>query len=116
MGAVDRVAGVALAFAQGLATADAVFAHSTCVAEPGDGDPVADGDLGNAGPDLLEDADALVPWDERQCGLDRPVAASGVDVGVTQAAGLDPHEHLTVPRLGHGPLNDLQWTVEARHD
>jgi hypothetical protein len=83
------------------------------VPEPWDGDPVADGVLGDARRGLFDNADALVAGDERRGGLDRPVAAGGVDVGVAQAAGLDPDPDLTGARLGDRHVPDFQRLVET---
>jgi hypothetical protein len=46
------------------------------------------------GADLLDDPDALMAGNEWGGGLDWPVAAGGVDVGVAEPAGFDLHEHL----------------------
>ena len=64
--AVDGVAGVLLLLAQGLPAADAVVAVTAGVAEPWQGDAVADGAGGDARADGLDDADALVTRDERR--------------------------------------------------
>jgi hypothetical protein len=84
--AVERVAGVELCLAERLAARVAVPAVSAGETEPRDGDPVALTDLlAGAGPERLDDPDALVARDQRQVGLDRPVAVRGVDVGVAEA-------------------------------
>jgi hypothetical protein len=78
--------------------------------EPRDGDPVAHADLlAGAGSERLDDPHALVARDQRQGGLDRPVAVRGVDVGVAEAAGLDPDEHLAIARLGPGDV--VKWSA-----
>ena len=46
-------------------------------------------------------------------GCDRPVAARGVDIGVTQPAGLHPDQDLTPPGLGDGQVADLHGGVEV---
>ena len=58
---------------------------AACVAEPGHRDAVAERDLGHPRAELDDDSDTLVTGDERRRGLDRPVAVSGVDVGMAQA-------------------------------
>jgi hypothetical protein len=86
-------------------------------AEPRDGDPVADADLlAGVGPERLDDPHALVARDQRQRGLDRPVAVRGMDVGVAEAAGLDPDEHLAVARLRLGDVLDGQRLGEIVDD
>ena len=86
--AVHGVAAVVLLLAQRLAPIDAVPALTAGVSEPRDRDTLADGTARDTGAEGLDDADTLMTGDERQTGLDGPVAVSGVDVGVTQAARL----------------------------
>ena len=45
-----------------------------------------------------------------------PVALGGMDVGVTQTAGLDTDQDLAWPWLGHRDLSHRQWTAELGHD
>ena len=66
VGAVDRVAAVLLGLAQRLAAGDAVAAAAAGRPEPGDGHPVSDLPNAGAGAELLHDADAFVPGDERR--------------------------------------------------
>ena len=87
--AVERVAHVLLLEAERLPARHAVVAGAAGVAEPRHRDAVAERDLGDAGAELDDDADALVAGDERRRRLDRPVAVGGVDVGVAQARRLD---------------------------
>jgi hypothetical protein len=54
--------------------------------------------------------------DQRQGGLDPPVAVRGVDVGVAEAARLDPDEHLAVARLGHDDVVNSQRLGEVMND
>ena len=58
--------------------------------------------------DALDDAHALVPGDERQRRLDRPLAARGVDVGVAETGCLDADEHLLGAGLGYRDVLDLE--------
>ena len=81
--AVDRVAAVLLGLAQRLAAGDAVAAAAAGRPEPGDGNPVSGLPNTGAGAELLHDADAFVPGDERRLWGDRPVPVRRVDVGVT---------------------------------
>jgi hypothetical protein len=57
---------------------------------------------------------ALVYGDERRLGLDRPVAASGMDVGVAQLARLDAD--LIGSQLGMWNLLEGQRLLEATDD
>jgi hypothetical protein len=85
--------------------------------EPRDHDPVAHLDLlARAGAERLDDPHALVAGDQRQRGLDRPVAVRRVNVGVAQATRLDPDEHLAVTRLGLGDVLDPQRLGEVMND
>jgi hypothetical protein len=85
-----------------------VVAVAARVAEPGHRDAVTDGDGLLAGREFGDEPDALVAGYERRRGLDRPVAARGVDVGVAQTAHLDLDSHLPGLELGHGDLLDAQ--------
>jgi hypothetical protein len=103
--------------AERLAAAVAVAAVAARVAEPRDRDAIADGDaVAVAGAERLDDADALMAGDERQRGLDRPLAAGGMDVGVAQAGRLDPDQDLLVARGGRGDVLDGQRPIEAVDD
>jgi hypothetical protein len=57
-----------------------------------------------------------VARDQWQRRLDRPVAVRRVDVGVAEAAGVDPDEHLAVARLGPGDVLDAQRLGEVMND
>lgn len=116
VGPVDRVAGVPLLLAEGLPARAAVVAHPARVAEPRDRDAVALTQRGDAAPHALNDADPLMPGDQRQLGLHRPVSVSRVDVGATEAARLDLDQHLSLSRLRLGHILDREWLLEApRH-
>jgi hypothetical protein len=112
IGAVDRVAGPLLATTQRLPARRAALTGSTGPAQPGDGHPVALGDLGDPGPKGGDDADPLMAGDQRQLWLDRPVAMGGVDVGVAQPGRLHPHQDLPESRLRHRHLLQLQGRLE----
>lgn len=85
------------------------------VTQPRDGHPIAAGRVRDTLAEQLHDADSLVPRNERQRRLDRPVAARGVDVGVAQSAGLDPVEDFPAGGLRHGPVHDLQRPAVRGH-
>ena len=70
--------------------------------EPGDADAVAFLDVRDAGAHRGDVAHTLVARDEWRCGLDRPVAVGGMQVGVTHAARRDLDEDLAGPGLGTG--------------
>ena len=66
-------------------------------------DVVAGRERGDAVADALDDAGALVPEHGRRVA-GRVGAGGGVEVGVADAAGDEPHEHLAGPRLGQVDL------------
>jgi hypothetical protein len=109
---IDRIATVLLLLAESLATVDAVSTLAAGVTEPGDRDALADSSVSDLGTEFLDDADTFMAGNERQCRLHRPVAVSGVNVGVTETAGLHPNEYLPECRLGDLPLLDLERSVE----
>jgi hypothetical protein len=69
-----------------------------------------------AGADALDDPDALVTGDEGRFGLDRPLAARGMDVCVAESAGLDADEHLLGARRGDRYVLKGEGLVEAVDD
>ena len=115
-GSVERVAHVLLLEAQRLAAGDAVVAGATGVAEPWHRHALAERHLGDAGAELAHDADALVAGNEGRCGLDRPVAVGGVDVGVAEPRCL--HLHPDLPRLEWRARDilDGEWEVKRADD
>ena len=52
----------------------------------------------DASTDSFHQADSFVAWDERDGGLDGPVSARGVDVGVTEAGRSHLDEHFAPHR------------------
>ena len=76
-------------------------------------DAVAAGGLGNAGTELDDPADALVPGDERRCGLHRPVAVGGVYVGVAQPRRLHLDQDLARLELAPRHLLDAERRAEV---
>ena len=67
---------------------------------------IAAGEIGDARPDLLDDAGRLVAERHRQRA--RPVAVDHRQVGMAQARGLDPHQHLAGTRQIELELLDHQ--------
>ena len=61
----------------------------------------------------FDDPDALVPRNEWRRGLDRPLAACGVNIGMAKAAGLDPDQDLLVAGRWNRDILNLEGTVEA---
>ena len=111
---VDRVAHVELIRAERLPAVVAVAAVPARVSEPGQRDAHAFLEaVGVSLPQTLDDSDALVPRDEWRRGLDRPLAACGVNVGMAKAAGLDPDQDLLGARFWHRDILNLEGTVEA---
>ncbi|MCY1293477.1 hypothetical protein D9M70_427380 [compost metagenome] len=103
--AVYRIAGVLLLFAEGFPAGQAVFAAAAGGVQPGHADAVAFLHPGHPGAHRGDVADALVPGNERQARLHRPVALGGVQVGVADAGRLDLHQHL--PGAGQGDFHFL---------
>ena len=68
------------------------------------------------GADLLDDPDTFVTGNERRGGLDRPVTVGGVDVGVTQARGLDLDQDLAGAGDGLRHLLDAERLGEIVDD
>ena len=62
---------------------------------------------------LFDDPDLLVPRDERQRGLDRPVPVRGVDVGVAEPRRFELHEHLATPRVGGRYVFELSGRLKS---
>ncbi|ODA70516.1 hypothetical protein APS67_005250 [Streptomyces sp. AVP053U2] len=113
---VTAVAGVDLTLAQRLPAGQAVLAPSARAAEPRHGDPLTDGEVGDALAELLDEADAFVAGYEGRGGLDGPVAVRGVDVGVAQPGRLDADADLPGAGLGVGTLLDDQGLTEFPYD
>jgi hypothetical protein len=102
--AVPRVAAELCLGTDGLPGRQAILAVATGRVEPGHPDAVA----------LLDDrhprsrgddpSDALMARNERERGLERPVAARGMKIGVAHAAGLGLDQDLASSRRGNIPL------------
>ena len=73
-------------------------AHAALAAggDEAEGDAVAGADVGDALPDRLDDAGALVPEHDRPAAV-AEVALGQVQVGVAHARRGHPHEHLVLP-------------------
>jgi hypothetical protein len=83
--AVHRIARVLLIVTERLPTAQTVLAVSACRIQPRHANAISLLDALDVGADRRDVANALVPGNERQRGLDRPVAVRRVQVGVTHA-------------------------------
>src|SRR3954454_9752582 len=115
--AVDRVAHVLLGLAQRLAAGVAVAAIAARVSEPRKRDTHPDLDpVALARAELRDDPDALVAGDEGRRRLDRPLATSRVDVGVTETRSLDTDENLLGTGLRHRHVLDDQRLVEGMNN
>ena len=112
-GAVGEVA-LVLLLADGQAQvglrAAAVHALAALGREQGD-DAVAGGKAAHALAEGLDDARPLVPEHGRRVAR-RVRARGGVHVGVADAAGLQPDQHLAGPRLRQLDLGDVQRLAE----
>ena len=96
--AVDRVAGEARALAEILPPARAEPAAAAGPAEPGDADALTLFEARDAGAQLTDRADDLVPRHERQLRLCQ-LAVDDVQIGATDAAGVDVEPNLAGPGL-----------------
>ena len=114
--AVDGVARVLRVGAERLPSGGAELTGTACPTEPRHRNAIAFVQIGHAGPDAGDDADALVPGYERRSGLDRPVTTRRMDVRVAEPGRLDLDQHLPVARLGGGDLLDHQRAVELVDD
>ena len=76
---------------------------------------IADGDAGDAGADLDDDAAALGAEHRREDALG-VVAAEGERVGVADAGGDDPDQDLAGLRRGDLDLDDLQRLAGLERD
>jgi len=111
-GAIDAVAGVLLLLAQRLPAGAAELALAAGRPEPGAANQVAELEALDALAEGDDFTDALMSGDERRVRLDRPVSLDGVQVGVTDTAADELHEHLSVAGLGHGNFLDTQVLAE----
>ena len=84
--------------------------------EPGQTNPVAFLDDLDARSDGDHRPDALVSGNERERGLQRPIAVRGVQIGVADAAGLGLDDDLTGARSRNFPLPDDQRLSELLDD
>ena len=114
--AIDRIAGVELAFAQRLPTAQAVNAMAAGGVEPRHADPVTFFHVRHPRAHRGNEADALVAQDKRRLGLDRPVAFGGVQVGVAHARRLDRDLDHPGRDFGYRHFLDPQRGAEFAHD
>jgi hypothetical protein len=101
--AVQRIAGKARRGAQILAPRLAVAALTTGPAQPWDADALAVRVAIDARTSRGHRADHLVARNDRQ-GRVGQLAVDDVKIGATDAAGMDPDQHLAGPRLGHRTL------------
>ena len=83
------------------------------MAQPGDPDPVADGERGDAGTHDLHLADDLVPGHHISTAH-RQVTLSHVQIGATDPAGEHAHEQLVGARLWRRPVHERQRLCSIR--
>src|SRR4029079_13808944 len=102
--------------AQGLPTVDAPFTLTTSPTEPRNCNSLDDLRGRHTGAHSFDDADAFLARNERYRWLHRPIAMGSVDVGVAQAAGLNPYENFTWARFGSGTVLDGEGTIECCDD
>lgn len=81
--------------------------------QPGHADAVAFLDPGNAGADLGDIPDTFMAGDERERGLDRPVAIGRMQVGMANAGSHDPHENLAGRDFRHIDFLNDQGLAEG---
>jgi len=89
--------------AQVLAAAAAIEAAAARMRQPGDADPCAWSDAGDAFSSRLDDADNLVPRDDGRL-LIRQLSVDDMQVCAAHGAGFDPHTHLARAGRGNIPL------------
>ena len=114
--AIDRIAGVELAFAQRLPAAEAVHAMAAGSVEPGHADPVAFLHMGDALAHGRNETHAFVARNEGRFGLHRPVAFGGMQIGVAHARGLDGHLDHTRLHFRNRHFLDPQRFAEGADD
>src|SRR5476649_1896298 len=96
----------------GLVRREAIFAMSTGGIEPGHTNAVPFFHGRDTRADGGDYADTLMARDERQRGLQRPVAVRGMQIGMTDATGLGLDQYL--PSTGRWNVDFLQhqWFAE----
>ena len=115
--AVDRVAGVLLRLAQRLPAADAVVAVSAGVAQPGQGDALADDAVGDA----RRRADSMMPtpsWPGTNGGVGltgQSPRAAWMSVWHSPLASIRTRTW-SGPGSGNGAVLDLERGTEGRYD
>src|SRR5690606_9863081 len=97
---------------QGFPAAQAVLAVTAGRVQPRNADAVAFLDVGDALAHRDHMAYALVAGNEGGIGLYRPVAFSGVQVGVADATGLDLDQDVASGRAWNGDFFDHQRLAE----
>ncbi len=110
---VDLVAGERGLVAEILAAAGAVATAPAGGPQPGNADALPRLQAVHAGPAALHPAHDLVAGNDGQPHR-LELAVDDVQVGPAHAAGADPHEHLTAPRLRHRALDQLQISARPR--
>src|SRR5262249_2294763 len=88
-------------------TTDAPSTDAACVVNPGDADPIAFAMLGHVPPDGGNAPDDLMSrnhWIMR-CG---EPSFDDIEIGATDGAYVDAHEHLVVAGFGTGDIHQLQ--------
>ena len=75
--------------------------------EPGNADPIANGEMADTGPDRFDAADDLMARYNRQVRLSQ-IAVDHVQVGSTNATGCDLYEDLARTRHGIGNIPVLK--------
>ena len=113
---VDEVAGVAPLLAHRLPAGHAEFALAAGVVQPRHADQIALLDVGDAGPECRDGADALVTGNQGQLRLHRPIAFHGVQVGVADTARHHLDQYLARPGRGYGHVLDHERCPELVHD
>ena len=113
--AVDEVAGVAPLLAHRLPAGHAEFALAAGVVQPRHADQIALLDVGDAGPECRDGADALVTGNQGQLRLHRPIAVHGVQVGVADTTRRHLDQYLARPGRGYGHILDHERVPELVH-
>jgi hypothetical protein len=113
--AITAIAGVMLVLAHGLPTGLAIFAAHAGIVQPRNADGVAWLEIRDARAKRSYNACNLVAWNEGKRRLHRPIAFSGMQVGMADAAGHHLDQDLSRTRHRHGYVLYHQRLAELVH-
>ena len=111
-----RIAGGFGLLADGLHAGETEFAKPAGRKHPRHADFIAHREIGDARPKLHHLARHLVAGNERQSRRRSPVAIDRMQIAVTDAAGGDPDQQVTMAWLGYRNLFDHQRCLQGMQD